>query len=216
MSHKQLGKGGKIVQKKKEESGPAIAIERNSRCIERLQEEMVANKTCCEEPHARILSIVGVGPDGQFRVEVERKRLIRQDEILIVQSTTTESVVPGRFLKNAGKKNAKLTCPELIRVGSVVALFTAKGCGSVQVARADKFCPSYSSATYTEIDYILTEEKEAEWVALGIAQITVSETKKLIAENATVPEEKRKPAMLSLQQWSKNFQTFLSAVNTPL
>lgn len=218
MSYKQpLGKGGKIIQKKKEESGPDVALAKNTQTLEKIQEEVLSGVVPKLPAHDLITDILGTTEDGQFRVEIEKYRLIRQGEhLLTIQKSKSQAVVPARFLKNAGKKNAKIIVPDLIKIGAFVSCHLAMGCGSVKKVIAMPFAPSYTANSYAEIQYILPAEKEEAWGALGVCQTSKEETKRLVRDNALVPEEKRKPAKLILEAYSAFFNTCESSVEVAL
>jgi len=218
MSYKQpLGKGGKIIQKKKEESGPDVALARNTQALDTLQEEVLSGAVPKLPAHDLITAIVGTTEDGQFRVEIEKYRLLRQaNEVLTIQKSKSQAVVPARFLKNAGKKNAKIIVSDLIKVGAFVSCHLATGCGSVKKAIAMPFAPSYITNSYAEIQYILPAEKEEAWGALGVCETLQEETKRLVRDNALVPEEKRKPAKLIVEAHSAFFNTRESSVEVAL
>jgi len=207
-----LGKGGKIVQKKQEDTAPMRVVAWNAESLEALQQKVLSGRVHPYEAHDLVTDILGVGKDGQFYLEVERRRIVRQDELLIVQKSKTKTTVPVRFLKNAGKKNAKIICPDLLKVGAYVSCYLAAG---VQTFMRDI---GYGGAveenvTYPEIEYILPPEKEEEWGTLGVCQTVTEEIKKLVKENALVPEEKRKPAQLVVQNYGKQFQRLQSGSN---
>ena len=184
----------------------------NTESLESLQQRVLSGRCHPYEAHDLVTDILGAGDDGQFYLEVERRRIIRQDELLIVQKYKTKTTVPARFLKNAGKKNAKIICPDLLKVGAYVTCYLAAG---VQTRMRDI---GYGGAvkenvTYPEIEYVLTPEKEMEWGTLGVCQTVTEEIKKLVGENALVPEEKRKPAQLVVQNYGSHFQKLQSASN---
>ena len=200
-----LGKGGKIVQKKQEDSAPARVLAWNTETVENLQQRVLSGRHGPYEAHGLVTDILGTGDDGQFYIGIENRRIIRQDNLLIVQKSKTKCIVPTRFLKNPAKKNAKIICPDLIKVGAYVSCYMAAG---VQMKTVDiGYGGSYEAPiTYVQMEYVLSAEKEAEWGTLGVCQSVAAEIKKLMKENALVPEEKRKPAELVLENYGRNFQ----------
>jgi hypothetical protein len=206
MSYKQpLGKGGKIVQKKAEESAPARVLAWNRGCVESLQQRVLSGRGIPYDAHSLVTDILGTGDDGQFYIGIENRRIIRQDNLLIVQKSKTKCIVPTRFLKNPAKKNAKIICPDLLKVGAYVSCYMAAG---VQMTEIDiGYGGAYDAPkTYVQMEYVLSAEKEEEWGTLGVCQSVAAEIKKLMKENALIPEEKRKPAELILENYGRNFQ----------
>jgi hypothetical protein len=217
MPNKQhcLAKGGKIVQKKQEDTAPVRVVAWNTETIESLQQRVLSGRHGPYDIHDLVKNILGVGDDGQFYVEVERRRITRQDELLIVEKCPAKATVPARFLKNAGKKNAKIICPDLLKVGTYVSCFTAAGV-KTYMRNIGYGGAVEENVTYPEIEYILSAEKEEEWGALGVCQTVSAEIKKLVKENALVPEEKRKPAQLIVQTYARRFQNLQSTSSVAL
>jgi hypothetical protein len=200
-----LGKGGKIIQKKAEDSAPARILAWNTQCVEALQERVLSGHRSAYDAHDLVTEILGTGSDGQFYIQVERRRIIRQEELVIVEKSSVKSTVPTRFLKNAGKKNAKIICPDLLKVGAYVSCFCAAGVQTYM--RNIGYGGAVEEAiTYPQIEYVLSPEKEEEWGVLGVCQTVNAEVKKLVKENALVPEEKRKPAQLIIHTYGRRFQ----------
>lgn len=216
MAHRaHLGKGGKIVQKKAEDTTPVRIVAWNTECVESLKERVLSGHRYAYEAHDLVTEILGTGDDGQFYIMVERRRIIRQDELLIVEKSPAKVTVPTRFLKNAGKKNAKIVCPDLLKVGTYVSCFCAAGVQTYM--RNIGYGGAIETAiTYPQIEYVLSSEKEEEWGALGVCQSVTAEIKKLVRENALVPEEKRKPAQLILHTYGRFFQNLQGSTSVYL
>jgi len=207
-----LGKGGKIVQKKQEDTAPVRVVAWNTESVESLQQKVLSGCRGPYDIHDLVKNILGVGDDGQFYVEVERRRITRQNELLIVEKCPAKVTVPARFLN---KKNAKIICPDLLKVGAYVGCYMAAGV-KTYMRNIGYGGAVEENVTYPEIDYILPAEKEEEWGTLGVCQTVTGEIKKLVKENALVPEEKRKPAQLIVQTYNRRFQTLQSTSSVTL
>ena len=172
MPNKQhcLAKGGKpFIAKNAGPSAEELAVEDNSRQVEGVQAWFKTHVGgFAPEFMKHIVSMEpGLGKDGQFRVTTEDAKVRMPekwgDEIL-VEKYRSEVIVPARFLRKSGRA---VNCPDLIKVGAAIEWYSAKGCGSVQKAHRDVHAPTYRTAIYNEIQFVLPAEKEAEWVSLG-------------------------------------------------
>jgi len=173
MPSKQLAKGGKkFVASMAGPSAPVLALESNAARVESVQSSHMAEGRGGIFLR-RITAILGAGKDGQFRVETEVTDCdgIPEKELTVIslRKYKMECVVPARFLKNAGKSNAKLIVPDLIKVGAYISVFIARG---IHLAAADAVQAAGLQARqlqwFVELDYVLSQEMETAWIGLGL------------------------------------------------
>lgn len=118
-------------------------------------------------PIQYIQSIDGIAKDGQFYITV---RSMNSAGMVI----DTPVVVTASFLKDAGTKKAKISAPDLVKVGAKVITKMAEGqlagkastalFRGVQVSEARKM-------EYYDLQAVFTPEKEAEWKTNGFFRL---------------------------------------------
>lgn len=173
-----------IVKKQSIKDG--AKIENSLRAAE-VKQQRIDNDNLCYET-LRIKTIEGVGKDGQFWITATMRhsdgteyyhgsvttRYEKNVHEVINKNPRHEGgvlriVVPSRFLKDAGSKKAKLNCADLIKVGATVFV---KGVQGVQLHKHDMGYGAWRmiNDTYADIDFVLTEEEDAEWRSLDLLE----------------------------------------------
>ena len=99
----------------------------------------------------RIVSIDGLEKDGQFYATVSDVAIGRV-------------VVTSSFLKGAGTKKAKISCPDL-KVGACILFKESQG--NLKKATTSSFKAS-SITSYYDLNAVFTSEQEKEWFAEGL------------------------------------------------
>jgi hypothetical protein len=114
-------------------------------------------------PIAFIQSVDGVAKDGQFYITVRSMNSLGQ-------VVDTPVVVTASFLKDAGTKKAKISAPDLVKVGAKVIVKMVEGqlAGKESVAlyRGQQVAMA-TKKEYYDLQAVFTPEKEAEWKTNG-------------------------------------------------
>jgi hypothetical protein len=167
MSGKTLGKGGK--PKVTHNKAGSAALERISATVEEMQAALMAKGEAVSA--VRITEINGVDKDGQFYVTVNTGcgggGGARAD-------ATRRVVIPPAFLKNPGEKKAKISCPELIKVGAAIFYNWRSGdlVASRQICHVGRWSGEIvHNHIYADLSAVLSEEKEREWAIRGILKV---------------------------------------------
>jgi hypothetical protein len=114
-------------------------------------------------PIAFVQSVDGIAKDGQFYITV---RSMNSAGLVI----DTPVVVTASFLKDAGTKKAKISAPDLLKVGAKVIVKMVEGQlagkDSVALYRGQQVGMP-TKKEYYDLQAVFTAEKEAEWKSNG-------------------------------------------------
>lgn len=145
-------------------SAAKAAYEKSSQVISSLENSFGLPGSLGSIPIAFVQSIDGIAKDGQFYITVRSMNTIG----LIVDTPT---VVTSAFLKDPGTKKAKISAPDLLKVGAKVITQMAEGelAGKAKASLTTRgaLVVEQTKAKYYDLQAVFTPEKEEEWKSKG-------------------------------------------------
>ena len=145
-------------------SAARAAYEKSAQVISSLEESFRLPGSFGSIPIAFVQSIDGIAKDGQFYITVRSMNSGGQ-------VVDTPTVVTSSFLKDPGTKKAKISAPDLLKVGAKVVTQMAEGelAGKPKASLSTRgaLVVEQTKAKYYDLQAVFTPEKEAEWKANG-------------------------------------------------
>lgn len=139
------------------------AYEKSAEVIAHYEQSFTQPGASKSIPVAFIQSIDGLAKDGQFYITVRSMNSLGQ-------VIDTPVVVTASFLKDAGTKKAKISAPDLLKVGAkvIVKMVAGQLAGKTSTAlyRGVQVHETMKMEYY-DLQAVFTPEKDAEWKSNG-------------------------------------------------